>query len=148
MMHKLLYLKSLSVKRGVYGLMSLVALLLLFSTSKELPVLVTVGELLDKSEEYNGHRVVVIGRVRSIEVQRGRRGGVYVMLVLVEDTSAPSDLPPESVPSVAVVSFTLPPVHQGSRVLVQGVYHREGKQAGRPFEHFIDAEVIQGFSAV
>jgi hypothetical protein len=104
---------------------------------KELPMLVSVGDLTADPDQYDGHRVVVTGSVRSLEIQRGRRGSEYIMLILEENTASAS-----SGPSVSVVTLTLPPVRQGHHALVQGVYHREGKQAGRTFEHFIDAEVI------
>jgi hypothetical protein len=105
--------------------------------SKELPMLVTVGDLIGDPGQYDGHRVVVNGHVRSIEMQRGRRGSEYIFLVL-EEVNAPD---PKG-PAVSVISLTLPPVRQGNKALVQGVYHREGNQAGKPFENFIDAEVI------
>jgi hypothetical protein len=104
---------------------------------KELPMLVSVTELTADPDQYDGHRIVVTGYVRSMEIQRGRRGSEYIMLVLEEKASNTS-----SAPSVSVVSLTLPPVREGGHALVQGVYHREGRQAGRTFEHFIDAEMV------
>ncbi|HEY5600436.1 MAG TPA: hypothetical protein VIK48_07065 [Candidatus Manganitrophaceae bacterium] len=106
--------------------------------SKELPMLVTVNDLLTESGEYDGRRVVVAGRVQSIEGQVGRRGSEYVILILEEEGSNAID--PTS--TIKVISLTPPAVRQGHNVLVQGVYHKEGRQAGRPFEFFIDAEVI------
>jgi hypothetical protein len=108
------------------------------TSPKELPLLVTVGELAAQPDQYHNHRIVVSGRVRSIEIQRGRRGSEYVMLILEE--VAPDAV--ESAPTVAVISLTLPKVGEGHHALVQGVYHREGRQGGQPFEHFIDAEVV------
>ena len=105
---------------------------------KELPVLVTIKELLTEPNQYDGHRVVVAGRIRSMELQTGRRGSEYVMLILEED--APNAAEPNL--SIEVISLTLPKVRQGNHALVQGIYHREGKQAGRSFEHFIDADTI------
>ena len=106
--------------------------------AKELPMLVTLTDLQSEPSQYDGHRIVVTGRVRSIEVQQGRRGSEYVMLVLEDETPGGTSLPS----SIRVVSFTLPAVRQGHYALVQGTYHVEGKQAGRPFENFIDAEII------
>lgn len=106
--------------------------------TKELPMLVTLTELQTEPSHYDGHRIVVTGRVRSIEVQKGRRGSDYVMLVLEDETSGGAS----SRFSIRVVSLTLPTVRQGHLALVQGTYHVEGRQAGRSFEHFIDAEVI------
>ncbi|MBI3802153.1 MAG: hypothetical protein HY282_00120 [Nitrospirae bacterium] len=105
---------------------------------KELPLLVTLNDLQSEPSQYDGHRIVVTGRVRSIEVQQGRRGGDYVMLVLEDDNAAGAS----SQFSIRVVSLTLPAVQRGHQALVQGTYHVEGRQAGRPFENFIDAEVI------
>lgn len=103
---------------------------------KELPMLVTLDDLKTEPRQYDGHRIVVSGRVQSIEVQQGRRGSEYVMIVLEEESADPST------PTIKVVSLTLPQVQQGHYALVQGTYYVEGRQAGRPFEHFIDAEVI------
>ncbi len=105
---------------------------------KELPVLVTIKDLLTEPNPYDGHRVVVAGRIRSMELQTGRRGSEFIMLVLEED--APNTTEPKL--SLEVISLTIPKVRQGHHALVQGVYHREGKQAGRSFEHFIDADII------
>lgn len=105
---------------------------------KELPMLVTVSDLVSEPGQYDGHRVVVNGHVRSIEIQRGRRGSLFVMLVLEEIVSNLPGLPS----TVKVVSLSRPPVLRGNYALVQGVYHQEGRQVGRIFEHFIDAEVI------
>jgi len=105
---------------------------------KELPMLVTVGDLAAEPGQYVGHRIVVTGRVRSMEMQMGRRGSEYLMLILEEDSPASSG----TIQPVQVFSPTLPKVHEGEPALVQGVYHKEGKQAGRVFEHFVDAEVI------
>lgn len=108
--------------------------------AKELPLLVTVSDLANEPGEYDGHRVVVTGRVHSMEIQTGRRGSEFIMLVLEEDSPPPSSS--GAVQPVQVFSPTIPKVRQGDLALVQGVYHIEGRQAGRSFEHFVDAEVI------
>ncbi len=102
------------------------------------PVTVTVGVLSAASEQYDGQRVIVTGRVRSMEVQTGRRGSSYVMMVL-EEVGSPSG---KANPTVNVIILDIPKVNTGSDVLVQGIYHREGRQAGKTFEHFIDAEAV------
>jgi len=107
---------------------------------KELPLLVTVTDLANKPAQYDGHRVVVTGRVQSMEIQSGRRGSQFMMIILEED--APSGPSSSNVKPVQVYSPTVPKVHEGDRALVQGVFHVEGMQAGRSFEHFVDAEVI------
>ncbi|HZR47565.1 MAG TPA: hypothetical protein VFA47_12710 [Candidatus Manganitrophaceae bacterium] len=108
------------------------------SAPKELPMLVTLKDLSSEPDQYDGHRVVVTGRVRSIEVQTGRRGSQYALLVLEEEAQKQSD--PRS--TVFVITMAAPTVRQGNQALIQGVYHLEGRQAGRSFNHFIDAEVI------
>jgi hypothetical protein len=105
---------------------------------KELPMQATVSDLASDPKQYDGHRVVVTGRVRSMQMQVGRRGSEYLMIVLEEDSPTSSG----KVKPVQVYISTLPKVREGDRALVQGVYHIEGKQAGRNFEHFVDAEVI------
>lgn len=125
---------------------ALVALLLLFlpgapalqGAAKELPMLVTLNELSSEPGRYDGRRVVVTGRVRSIEVQTGRRGSQYALLVLEEAAPKGSDLRS----TVFVITLVTPAVKQGNQALIQGVYHLEGRQAGRLFNHFIDAELI------
>lgn len=110
--------------------------LLAHARPKELPMLVTIQDLMSDPGQYDGHRIVVTGRVRSIEYERGRRGSRFIKIVLEESRPSANEI------YVNVVSFTLPPVRQGHHALVQGVYHLEGRQAGRPFEHFVDAQVI------
>jgi hypothetical protein len=105
---------------------------------KELPMLVSVSDLAAEPGQYDGHRVVVTGRVRSIEMQIGRRGSEYLMLILEDDSASSSG----TVQPVQVYSPTIPKVQEGDHALVQGVYHKQGKQAGRFFDHFVDAEVI------
>jgi len=105
---------------------------------KELPVFVTIKDLLAEPNPYDGHRVLVAGRIRSMELQTGRRGSEFIMLVLEE--KAPSATEPSL--SIEVISLSIPKVRQGNHALVQGIYHREGRQAGRDFERFIDADTI------
>jgi len=125
---------------SLLGLLAASTMLSASGPAKELPLLVTVSDLAKEPQEYDGHRVVVTGRVQSMEIQRGRRGSEFLMLVLEEDApSAPSS---GAVQPVQVYSPTIPKVHQGERALVQGVFHIEGMQAGRSFEHFVDAEVV------
>lgn len=115
-----------------------ISLLVAQPTAKELPMLVTLNDLKAEPGQYDGHRIVVTGRVQSIEVQQGRRGSEFVMLVLEEESPNPSS----TGSTIKVVSLTLPTIQRGHHALVQGTYHVQGKQGGRPFEHFIDAEVI------
>jgi hypothetical protein len=105
---------------------------------KEPPITVTIQALSAASEQYDGQRVIVAGRVQSMEVQTGRRGSSYVMMVL-EEVGSPSG---KANPTVHVIILDIPKVSTGSDVLVQGFYHRKGRQAGKSFEHFIDAEAV------
>lgn len=104
----------------------------------EAPLNVRIHDLLDHSDQYDGRLVVVTGYVGHVAWERGRRGSEYVELVLEE---AGSGVPPKAA-TVTVVALTPPKVRACQHVLVQGVYHREGKQAGRPYEFFIDADAV------
>lgn len=99
---------------------------------------VTVSDLASEPKQYDGHKVFVTGRIRSMEVQFGRRGSEFMMIVLEEDSPTSSG----EVKPVQVYIPTQPKVKEGDRAVVQGVYHIEGRQAGRFFKHFVDAEVI------
>ena len=105
---------------------------------KDPPVTVTIETLSAATEQYDGQRVIVTGRVQSMEIQEGRRGGSYVMMVL----EGANPQPGKPVSTVSVIILNIPKVHTGNDALVQGIYHREGRQAGKTFEHFIDAEVV------
>lgn len=138
-LHQIPDLSSL-VRKGlfIFLVVFLSAPAILQSAPKELPMLVTLKDLSTEPGQYDGHRVVVTGRVRSIEVKTGRRGSQYAVLVLEEETSKEAD--PRS--TVFVITLVTPPVRKGHQALIQGVYHLEGRQAGQLFSHFIDAEVI------
>lgn len=105
---------------------------------REVPANVAIHDLLEDPDQYDGRRVVVTGFISSIEFERGRRGSEYAILVL-EETRAGV---PATVYAVKVVSLTMPRVGPCQYALVQGTYHRQGKQAGRPYEFFIDAEAV------
>lgn len=102
------------------------------------PVALNVHELVSNSDHYDGQRVLVSGIVRSVEFQQGRRGSEYIVLIL-EDSGAT----PHGREAVTVVTFVAPRLTKCAHAWVQGVYHREGKQGGRPYERFIEAEVIR-----
>jgi hypothetical protein len=108
------------------------------SPPRELPLPAAIRDLINEPDQYDGRRVFVSGFVRSIEFERGRRGSEYAILVLEE--TVPS-VPP-AVYAVRVISLTFPTVRTCQHALVQGTYHRQGKQAGRPYEFFIDAEAV------
>jgi hypothetical protein len=105
---------------------------------REVPANVAIHDLLESPDQYDGRRVVVTGFISSIAFEQGRRGSEYAVIMLEE---AVTDAPPTAY-AVTVISLTMPKVGQCQPALVQGVYHREGKQAGRPYEFFIDAEAI------
>ena len=128
------FLVILSLLLALYGQPGLIAQ----AGPKELPVLATIKQLLTEPDQYDGRRVVVAGRVRSIEFQTGRRGSEFIRMVLEENSPDAND--PKI--SIEVTSVTIPKVSRGNSVLVQGIYHVEGKQGGRPFERFIDADTI------
>jgi hypothetical protein len=105
---------------------------------KEIPENVAIHDLLGESTRYDGRRVVVTGFVTSIAFEQGRRGSEYAVLVLTEAGIVDSSDTPE----IKVISLTIPKVGHCQHALVQGIYHRAGKQAGRPYEFFIDAEAV------
>jgi hypothetical protein len=105
---------------------------------REVPANVAIHDLLESPDQYDGRRVVVTGFISSIAFEQGRRGSEYAVIKLEE--AATSD--PSTAYAVTVISLTMPKVGQCQHALVQGVYHRAGKQAGRPYEFFIDAEAV------
>jgi hypothetical protein len=105
---------------------------------REVPANVAIHDLLESPDQYDGRRVVVTGFVSSIAFEQGRRGSEYAVITLEE--TATSGL--STTYAVTVISLAMPKVRQCQHALVQGVYHREGKQAGRPYEFFIDAEAV------
>jgi len=110
-----------------------------FSASQGDPLQASVYELYHEPHRFDGHRVTLTGLVRSIEFQTGRMGSEYLKFVIEEIGSSRS----HSLPSVNVIVSTFPPIRVGQYVWVQGIYHHEGKLAGRYYEFFIDAERIQ-----
>ncbi len=96
--------------------------------AKELPVLVDVSEL---TQEYDGKRVAVMGWARSAETLRGRMGSNYVKTEVGDE-----------VQSVTVFSVFPPYNVVNNRVIVQGVYHHEGRFGGQLARHFIVAEAL------
>lgn len=108
---------------------------------KELPETVTAAQLRAEAERFDDRRVVVIGRIQSIESGRGRRGSEY-LVVVVADPVVEREPNPET---VRVFTYARPPAAAGGTVLVQGTYHRQGRVAGLAFEHFIEAEAILRF---
>lgn len=105
---------------------------------RSLPVMVSVRDLVSDPDRFDGHRVVVSGRVRDISLQKGRRGGNYIVLRLESLKSNPR----KSRPVVKVFSLIPAPVLRGNEALVQGIYYIKGRAGGLPFENFIQADAI------
>lgn len=105
---------------------------------------VSVGDLAREPQRYDKQMVIVSGVVRSIEFQRGRRGSEYLLLTLEEIHAGPQ----QQLPTINVVTQDVARVQIGEQLLVRGIYYVEGKQAGRPYERFIDAEEIKRESAI
>jgi len=108
------------------------------SVPRELPVRVSIEALLSDEVQYDGHRIVVSGRIESLVFQQGHMGSPYLKIVLQESPSLAS-LSPQR---VEVISLDFPKARAGDKVLVQGNYHISGRKVGRLFKRFIDAEVI------
>jgi hypothetical protein len=97
--------------------------------SREAPMNVAIHDLLETPDRYDGRRVLVTGFISSIE---------YAILTLEETAAGVTP----AVYAVKVISLTFPRVSKCQHAVVQGTYHRQGKQAGRPYEFFIDAEAV------
>lgn len=105
--------------------------------SRELPVLLSIEALLSDESQYDGHRVVVSGRIESLRFQQGRMGSPYLKIVL-------SNLPDEKVApqTLEVITLDFPKARAGDQVLVQGNYYISSQKVGQHFERFIDADLI------
>ena len=119
--------------RRILTVASLTAISILFLMTftilaKELPLLVNIADLND---QYDGKRVVVMGWARSAETMRGRMGSQFVKTEIGEGENSVtvySDFPPYNVVN--------------NRVIVQGVYHVEGRFGGLSADHFIVADTV------
>jgi len=100
-----------------------------FILSKELPLLVDLSEI---SSHLDGKRITVFGYVRTAEVKTGRRGSLHLALVLGEGDYTVNVYIIRPVPNII-----------NQPVIVQGVYHKQGRFAGRSLDHFIVAETIE-----
>ncbi|HIE66222.1 MAG: hypothetical protein ABGX83_06410 [Nitrospira sp.] len=99
-----------------------------FSLARELPLLV---ELSDLGDMHDGMRITIFGWVQSGEVKTGRRGSLYLDLIVGVGEDR------------VTVVMTKPASNiLNRRVIVQGIYHKEGSFGGHQKEHFIDAETI------
>jgi hypothetical protein len=104
----------------------------------EAPRNAAVHDLVEHPEDFDGRLVLVTGYVGRVAWERGRRGSEYVELRLDEAGDAAG----ANEASVTVVSWPGSAIKQCQHVLVQGVFHRVGKQAGRPYELFIEADAV------
>lgn len=96
--------------------------------ARELPLLVDVSEL---GEEYDNQRVAVMGWARSAIVMRGRMGSNFVSATVGkggDEVTVFSDFPHYNIVN--------------NRVIVQGVYHHEGRYGGLPAQNFIVADAV------
>ncbi len=107
---------------------SVLFLMTLTILARELPLLVDVSEL---GEEYDSKRVTIFGWARSAEIRRGRMGSDFVKTELGEGEN-----------TVTVFSSFSPYNIIDNRIIVQGVYHHEGRFGGLLARHFIVADAI------
>lgn len=107
-------------------------------TPRALPVRVSIEALLSNGAQYDGHRVVVSGRIASLLFQQGRMGSPYLRIML-SDNSSGEKITPQV---LEVISLEFPKARAGDKVLVQGSYYISGRKLGRLFTRFIDAEHI------
>jgi len=108
--------------------MSVLFLMTLTIVAKELPVLVNVSDLC---EDHDGMRVAVMGWARSAELMRGRMGSNYVKTEVGEGTKS------------VIVFSSFPPYNiVNNRVIIQGIYHHQGRFGGLLADHFIVADTV------
>ncbi len=108
------------------------------SRPKALPLSVSIREVVENEDRYDGRRIVVSGRIQSIFLKRGRLGMPYLEIHLIEDGAGTiSDKP-----SLEVISLQVQKIRPGDKVIVQGSYRVSGKKAGHFLEHFLDAEIV------
>ncbi len=106
-------------------------MILSMANGKELPQLVEISEL---SECCDNKRVVIIVYGRSSEAVRGRLGSTYAHTIVGEGQDD------------VIVYSTFPVFNMiGNKVIVQGVYHKEGRFGGLLMENFIVAEHIERY---
>jgi hypothetical protein len=103
----------------------------------EAPLNAAVHDLVERPDDYDGRLVLVTGYVGRVAWERGRRGSEYVELRLDEAGAAGG-----SEASVTVISWPGSIFKTCQHVLVQGIFHRTGKQAGRSYELFIEADAV------
>ncbi len=106
--------------------------------AKELPTPVSIKALAEDETRFDGHRIIVSGRVQSIFMQRGRLGSPYLKIILEENR--PNNK--TEILLVEVISTDFPKIKSGDDILVQGNYRISGERVGRIFPHYIDAEII------
>jgi hypothetical protein len=109
-----------------------------FAQAGDAPLNAAVHDLVDHPDDFDGRLVLVTGYVGRVAWERGRRGSEYVEIRLDE---AGIDVGSGEA-SVTVISWPGSAVKKCEHVLVQGVFHRAGKQAGRPYEFFIEADAV------
>jgi hypothetical protein len=104
----------------------------------ETPLNASIHDLVERPDDYEGRLVLVTGYVGRVAWERGRRGSEYVELRLDEAGTASG----ATEASVTVVAWPAVAIKKCEYVLVQGVFHRSGNQAGRPYELFIEADAV------
>ncbi|MFQ5544252.1 MAG: hypothetical protein ACE5FY_07885 [Nitrospiria bacterium] len=95
---------------------------------KELPVLIDLSEL---SKTHDGKRITVFAKVLSAEVKTGRRGSLHLELVVGKEGRT-------------VRVYTIKPISNiiNRRIIIQGIYHEQGRFAGHKLKQFIEAGTI------
>lgn len=109
-------------------ILSVLFLMTLTIFARELPILVDVSEL---GRKYDDKRVTVMGWAQSAEVLRGRMGSTFIKTEVGEGKDT-------------ITVFCIFPHNNilNNRVIVQGVYHHEGRFGGLHADHYVVAETI------
>jgi len=99
---------------------------------------VSVKTIRLSPETYDGKRIKVSGNIRSLAAARGRIDSEFVIIVL-QNSQTELETEPEL---LEVYSYFIPRINKGTRIVVSGVYHKEGFWAGSRHDHFIEAAEI------
>ena len=99
---------------------------------------VSVKKIRLAPDDYDGKRIKVSGKVRTITSERGKRGSEYLMIVIEGAQSAPE----ETAETLKVFIYFSPKIKKGSSIIISGTYHKWGHWGGSEQEHFIEANKI------
>ncbi|MFQ5598526.1 MAG: hypothetical protein ACE5GK_10800 [Nitrospiria bacterium] len=109
-------------------ILSILFLMTLTIFAKELPLLVDVSAL---GKEHDHQRVALMGWAQSAEMIRGKMGSTFVKTEVGKGKD-----------TVTVFSFFPSMNILNNKVIVQGMYHHEGRFGGLHATHYVVADAI------